>query len=297
MGQEHGDRWADWLLERRHGGDEMALRRALSFLEPIRDRVIAAAEIGPGSMVVDVGCGDGLLGFAAAGLVGESGRVSFLDISPELLDRCRQIASELDLSDRCRFVQGSAESLDEIGDESVDAVLTRSVLIYVDDKAGTFEEFHRVLKPGGRISLFEPINSRIVALNQDLLFGYDVGPVSELADKIRQVYDAANPANGPMLNFDETDLLSLAEEAGFVEAYVTLELASTNRTPHAGLSWTSLMRTSPNPNAPTYGDAIRRALSREEASRLEDYLRPMIESGAPGRMRKAGAFITAKRAG
>jgi arsenite methyltransferase len=35
---------------------------------------------------------------------------------------------------------------------------TRSVLIYVADKAGAFREFHRVLRPGGRISLFEPIN-------------------------------------------------------------------------------------------------------------------------------------------
>lgn len=296
MGQEHGDRWASWLLERRYGGDEGALQRLLSFLEPIRDRVIAAAGIGLRSMVVDVGCGDGLLGFAAAGLVGEMGRVTFLDISPEMLDRCRQIASELDLTDRCRFVHGSAESLDEIRDESIDAVLTRSVLIYVEDKARAFEEFHRILKPGGRISLFEPINSRILALNRDLLFGYDVKPVSELVDKIREVYEAANPATGPMLNFDETDLLSLAEEAGFVEAHVTLELVSTNRPPHAGLPWTSLMRTSPNPNAPTYGEAIGRCLSREEASRLEEYLRPMIESGAPGRMRKAGAFVTAKKA-
>jgi ubiquinone/menaquinone biosynthesis C-methylase UbiE len=41
----------------------------------------------------------------------------------------------------------------------VDAVTTRSVLIYVKDKRRASEEFHRVLKPGGRLSIFEPINS------------------------------------------------------------------------------------------------------------------------------------------
>ena len=40
----------------------------------------------------------------------------------------------------------------------MDIVTTRSVLIYVEDKRRAFEEFFRVLKPGGRISLFEPIN-------------------------------------------------------------------------------------------------------------------------------------------
>jgi ubiquinone/menaquinone biosynthesis C-methylase UbiE len=43
-------------------------------------------------------------------------------------------------------------------DASVDAVTTRSVLIYVAQKQQVIHEFCRVLKPGGRLSLFEPIN-------------------------------------------------------------------------------------------------------------------------------------------
>ena len=45
-----------------------------------------------------------------------------------------------------------------MADGSVDVVTTRSVLIYVKDKAAALREFYRVLKPGGRVSLFEPIN-------------------------------------------------------------------------------------------------------------------------------------------
>ncbi|WP_348240817.1 methyltransferase domain-containing protein, partial [Salmonella enterica] len=59
-----------------------------------------------------------------------------------------------------------AETLEGIADSSVDVVTTRSVLIYVDDKAAAFAAFHRVLKPGGRVSLFEPINRRYAELNR-----------------------------------------------------------------------------------------------------------------------------------
>lgn len=96
------------MLHDRFGGDEATLQRAMAFLEPIRDRVLAAARIGPGAVVVDVGCGDGLLGFGALPLVGDTGRVVFADISEELLDQCRAIASELAVTDSCQFVNTDA---------------------------------------------------------------------------------------------------------------------------------------------------------------------------------------------
>ena len=54
-----------------------------------------------------------------------------------------------DAARRCTFVRAAADSLDGVRDASVDAVTTRSVLIYVKDKAAAFREFYRVLKPGG----------------------------------------------------------------------------------------------------------------------------------------------------
>ena len=56
-------------------------------------------------------------------------------------------------------MQAAAEDLAPIADESVDVVTTRSVVIYVTEKQRAFDEFHRVLRPGGRLSMFEPINS------------------------------------------------------------------------------------------------------------------------------------------
>jgi arsenite methyltransferase len=152
------DQWAQWINERRHGGDPELLRYQLEALAPIRDQVLANAAVEPGQTVLDVGCGDGLIGFAAAEAVGPTGTVIFSDIFSDLLDQCRELATQRGLLDRCRFVQAPASQLAGIDDDAVDAVALRSVLIFEPDKAAAFAEFHRVLRPGGRLSLFEPIN-------------------------------------------------------------------------------------------------------------------------------------------
>src|SRR6266496_2809345 len=45
-----------------------------------------------------------------------------------------------------------------LASQSVDIVMTRSVLIYLSDKRAGVRELYRVLKPRGRASIFEPIN-------------------------------------------------------------------------------------------------------------------------------------------
>lgn len=79
-------------------------------LEPIRDRILAAAGIRPGAVVVDIGCGNGLLGFGALPLLGDTGGVVFADVAEELLDQCRAIASELGMADSCQFVNTDAKT-------------------------------------------------------------------------------------------------------------------------------------------------------------------------------------------
>ncbi len=267
----------------------------MQLLERIRDRVLEAADIAQGNTVVDVGCGDGLLGFGAIPLVGSAGRVVFSDISEDLLDKCRRVADEVGVGDRCQFIQSSAEELEGLDDGSVDVVMTRSVLIYVDDKRSAFAAFHRVLKPGGRISLFEPINRRMVHLNRGTFLGFDASPVEDLVEKIRDVFSAMSPEDGPMMDFDETDLFRFAEDAGFVNVTVALELRSVDRPVVAGADWSTLLATSPNPLAPTFGEAIEQALTSEEAAKFEAYLRPLVDERTHGRDRKAAAFVTADK--
>lgn len=288
------DPWAAWLSRRRHGGDPGLLRRMLEALAPIRDRVIAGANLQEGATALDVGCGDGLIGFAAANVVGPSGSVIFSDISAALLDRCAQIATDTGVVDRCRFVRAPASDLAPVAEGSVDAVTLRSVLIYEADKASAFAEFHRVLRPGGWLSLFEPINR--FAEDHDAapgrFLGRDLATVADVVAKVKAVYQAIQPpGTDPMLDFDERDLIRLAESAGFSELHLNLAV---DVQPPEPMPWDTLLNASGNPRIPTLAEAMRQALTDEETARLTAELRPQIESGL-GKQRAATAYLTARR--
>ena len=281
------DQWAAWIAERRHGGDPELLRQHLEALAPIRDKVIANAALAPGQTVLDVGCGDGLIGFAAAEAVGPAGTVIFSDISPDLLDRCRELAAERGVLECCRFVQAPASQLAGIDDDAVDAVTLRSVLIYESDKAAAFSEFHRVLRPGGRLSLFEPIN------RYSNFFGsFDLEPVADLMARVRAVFEAIQPPHSnPMSNFDERDLVSFAETTGFDEIHLELTLDVRQAPPRP---WAAVLNTAANPLVPTLAEAMRQALAAEETERLSAHLQPLVEQGH-GKQRGAICYLSALR--
>jgi arsenite methyltransferase len=279
------DQWAAWIAERRHGGDPELLRQHMEYLAPVRDRVIANAALAPGQTVLDVGCGDGLIGFAAAEAVGPAGTVIFSDVSADLLDRCRELAAERGLLDRCRFVQASASQLAGIDDGAVDAVTLRSVLIYESDKAAAFAEFHRVLRPKGRLSLFEPINRY-----SNFLGSFDLGPKADLMARVRAVFEAIQPPDSnPMSNFDERDLVSFAETAGFDEIHLELTLDVRRAQPRP---WAAVLNTAANPLVPTLAEAMRQALTSEETARLTAHLQPQVERGH-GKQRIAISYLSA----
>jgi arsenite methyltransferase len=175
-------------------GDADVREHGASLLAAYRDGVLGRAAIADGDVLLDVGTGDGLIGFAALDRVGPSGRVVFSDISADLLAGCRRRADAEGRLDRCRFVRASADDLRGIDDQSVDAVTTRSVLIYMARKPDAFAEFFRVLRPGGRLSIFEPINSFAVARADHGLFGLDMAPVADLAAKLRRTWVHVPPS-------------------------------------------------------------------------------------------------------
>ena len=285
------DPWAQWLLHGRHGDDPEELARVRAALGPVRDRVLANASIERGDVVLDVGTGDGLIAFGALELTGGGGRVVFSDVSETLLAICRRRAMDAGVAQRCDFVRSAADEL-PVADASVDVVTTRSVLIYVEDKLSAFREFHRVLRRGGRISIFEPINRFGHPAPEDRLWGYDVGPVAGLARKIKAVFERAQPTDSdPMLNFDERDLVGFAEEAGFFNLRLEYE-AEIKEEPVFGGGWNALLRFAGNPRMPTLGDAIAVALTVSERDEFERHLRPLVESGR-GITRAAVAYLVA----
>jgi ubiquinone/menaquinone biosynthesis C-methylase UbiE len=278
-----GDCWSDWLLKRRFGGDAELERLLTEQLRAMRDRVLDQASLAAGDTLLDVGCGDGLIAFGA--LERGAANVIFSDISEDLLAESERLARGLGVTDRCRFVVAAADDLSAIADESVDVVTTRSVLIYVEDKPRAFHEFHRVLRRGGRVSLFEPINS----LNR-FDRAYDAGEVRELDDRVKGAYEALQPPDSdPMLNFDDRDLVEMAEAAGFERVALTLEVKTE---PPEPLPWDAYANAPWNPKVPSIREVMEEVLTPEEQQRYEAHMRPLVEAGR-GSRRLAWAYLLA----
>ncbi len=290
MADAQKDIWMEWLLNRRFGGDARQMQATLDFLYPIRDRVLEHASLGDGETLLDVGCGDGLIAFGALDKVPTS-RCVFSDISQDLLDHVQGIAQKMGILGRCQFLRAPAEDLSALADASVDVVTTRSVLIYVGDKQRAFDEFYRVLKPQGRLSIFEPINRFGFPEPPYQFWGVDVTPVQDIAQKVKALYLRLQPPESdPMLNFDERDLIAFAEKACFKEIHLTLEATITaNR---GAQDWDTYLRTAFNPKIPTLAEAIQQTLTPDEAEKFTAHLRPLVV-GKQGVGRGAMAYLWA----
>ena len=287
------DHWAEWVLERQFGGDREQYGRAMEQVARFRDRVLANARLEPDDVVLDVGAGDGLIAFGALERLGPHGSVVFTDISSDLLEHSRAVAAELGVASRTRFVEASADALEPIEDESIDVVTTRSVLIFLDrsGKERAFREFNRVLRPGGRLAIFEPINRFGHPEPAGWFYGYDLTDMHDLVAKVLAVFSPESEST--LLDFDERDLIDWAYAAGFDPVRLELEA---ELAPGSWLtaSWDVVLHSSPNPLAPTLGEALDRALDAEERASFERRLRPLVEANE-GRRRMAHAYLTATK--
>jgi arsenite methyltransferase len=282
-------------MRHRDAGDARVRQHGASLLAAYRDGVLDRAAVVDGDVLLDVGTGDGLIGLAALDRVGPSGQVIFSDVSADLLAECRRRADTNGRPERCRFVQAAADDLHEVTDGSVDVVTTRSVLIYVERKQAAFAEFFRVLRPGGRLSVFEPINSFAVIEAGESLFGVDVGPVADLAAKLRRAYLRVPADQDPMLNFDERDLLRWAGAAGFTALELDYRAEVDVPEPLPTTDWEVLKATAPNPLAPTLQQALAQTLTDQERDRFEEHMRTVLASGVPARKVLATAYLRAIR--
>ncbi|GHC73758.1 hypothetical protein GCM10007079_07970 [Nocardiopsis terrae] len=102
-----------------------------------------------GDRLLDLGCGDGAHTVAlATGYV----RVDAVDVEPERLDALTERVAGTGLEDRVGVHKMSAEAL-AFDSNTFDRVTAFDLAEHLDDLEGALTEAHRVLKPGGALSL------------------------------------------------------------------------------------------------------------------------------------------------
>jgi len=181
--------------------------------EPWADRLLEKCEIHDGDRLLDVGCGTGIVARRGAPHVGEQGAVVGIDRNQEMLAVAAETAG--DSHPAIEWQQGEATDL-PFPDGSFDVVCCQQALQFFDNPGTALREMHQVCTPGGRVavSIWRPI---------------DVQPAYvALADALEtHVSEAAGTMmRSPFPPWDGAHLRTLAQDAGFDDLTVTIEIGS-----------------------------------------------------------------------
>jgi SAM-dependent methyltransferase len=120
----------------------------------------AMGELAAGERVVDVGSGGGIDSLIAAQMVGRTGQVVGIDMTPAMLEKARAAARESGV-DNVEFREAYMEEL-PVPDGWADVVISNGVLNLTPDKQKALGEMFRVLRSGGRLQIGDILVSREV---------------------------------------------------------------------------------------------------------------------------------------
>ena len=115
-------------------------------------RFLADAGLAAGMTVLDVGSGTGDVAFAAADLVGPTGRVVGVDVNPAILELA-EARARAEERENVRFVAGDCRTA--VLPDDFDAAIGRFVLMYTGDVSETLREIVARVKPGGVVAFAE----------------------------------------------------------------------------------------------------------------------------------------------
>jgi ubiquinone/menaquinone biosynthesis C-methylase UbiE len=141
----------DWNCFARTNAAQRWRKQSAAMGRHMTEAIVAEARVEPGMEVLDIACGTGEPAISIASLLQNQGRVVGVDISPEPLKLAEERARQRDLTN-IEFHLADAHQL-PFPNQSFDRITSRLGVMFLSDLPRAFSEMHRVLRPGGRITL------------------------------------------------------------------------------------------------------------------------------------------------
>lgn len=183
-----------------------------------RRRALERAGLQRGMQVVDVGFGTGLVAAQAIDIIGSPDLLTGVDPSPAMMGASPLVS-------KVKLVEGKAERI-PLPDACADFISMGYALRHISDLSAAFNEFHRVLKPGGRLCVLE-ITKPESRLGTAVLKGYMRGWVPLMAKLTgagahtpriwRYYWDSIEACAPPERILDTLRAAGLAEANRYVE--------------------------------------------------------------------------------
>lgn len=163
--------------------------------------LLRAAGVAPGTRILDIATGTGLSAEAALAVVGPSGHVTAVDISPAMVAKARERLGD---APNVSLSVEDGQAL-PFADESFDAVLCNLGLMFFPDPVRGLTEFRRVLRPGGRVAV--SVNTVVERSYNHQINVMIARHVPSLAESVASTFALA----------EASKLRSLFDEAGFAD--------------------------------------------------------------------------------
>ncbi len=138
------DHWREIEPERMAGYEEIFK------WSPAMAPLLEPAGFGPGQRILDFGCGPGYTTVELARRTGPAGEVIGVDLNRDMVASANARLRQEAVDGWAEVRQVETPAL-PFGDGGFDRVLAKNVLEYLDDPAAALAEFHRLLKPGGKL--------------------------------------------------------------------------------------------------------------------------------------------------
>ena len=182
--------------------------------ERLTQIMISKLDVGPGKLVLDLGCG---MGMPAIRLAHQTGaRITGISVSANDIEQATALASSEGLTDLVRFQQADAMDL-PFPAESFDAVLALESMLHMPDRLHVLRQVSRVLRPGGQLVLSDvfqrmPVSEESWPVLDHLLGTWKVSSLADL-DEYPRMVRAAGLETRELINVSEYTKYSFARMA------------------------------------------------------------------------------------